>query len=44
LHISLDQREANFVPMDDDTSWYIASSSLVFIGVEMSSIMFRRRG
>ena len=39
--MSSDQRETNFVPMEEDISWYMALSSLIFTGREISSTMSR---
>ena len=39
--MSSDQRETNFVPMEEDMSWYIALSSLTFTGKEISSMISR---
>ena len=37
--MSSDQRDTNFVPMEEDISWYMALSSLMFTGREISSTM-----
>jgi hypothetical protein len=41
LHISSDHLETNFVPMEEDISWYMAWSSSMSTGREISSIISR---
>ena len=41
LHISLDHRATNFVPIEDEMSSYMAESSLMSTGREISSMMLR---
>lgn len=41
LHISSDHLETNFVPIEEEISWYMALSSLMFTGNEISSTMFK---
>lgn len=41
LHINSDHLETNFVPIEDEISWYMALSSLIFTGNEISSTIFR---
>lgn len=40
-HIRVDQRETNFVPMEEEISWVIASSSVMSTGLEMEVMMSR---
>ncbi len=39
--MSSDHLETNFVPMDEEISWYIALSSLMSTGREISSMISR---
>ena len=41
LHISSDHLETNFVPIEEDISWYMALSSSISTGREISSMISR---